>query len=252
MIKIVLSKRMAIAIVTLLALIVLVPAGISAWIFFKYKPILMNLNSSHYKFKRTIDISINTEFSINAALDTIVSLPFEKDIKYKIPFDTTLNIPLDTTLDVPLSKPVKVVVDHDFRIDQDFYIKSKLPIDTTVETQVMGVNTELPVKGEIPIDISFPLNDYIKVDEELLCNTSDPISCTIKQSIDVPVKHMIEGVLPIRDTISIPLKFDLPAKIFIQDKIPCLVEFDVYFDLENGIRLEQPKGIADSSTDINQ
>jgi len=238
--KIKISRRPALILSTVALLIALVPIGLSTWFFFKYSDVIMSLSGSPIRIKRTFDISIDTLIPVNAALDTTVTLPFNKDIKYSIPFNAKLTVPINTTFKVPITQPVRVKVDHDFKIDQVFQIKSTIPVDTMIETKIMGVTTELPVKADIPVNMPVRLKDYIKIDEDMTFRAPDPIVCAVNQELTVPVNYVIEGVLPVRDQISIPLKFDLPTQVTIREKVPCIVEFDLYFDFKKGFRLKQP------------
>ena len=192
----------------------------------KYWPVLKHLHESHFKVKRSINVSIDTVFPVTATIDTNLMIPLNEDLPYSIPVKSTIQVPLDDNLSVPITSPITIELDHTFHIEKDIYVLSELPVDKTVETEIMGVKANVPIRTDIPVELTFPLKEDIDIKEKLTLLASDPVQCNLKKSIDVPIDFNVEGFFPLREEISIPLKADIPSQVTLRGTMPILIELD--------------------------
>ena len=208
----------------------LVILGTGTYFFIKYKPMLTKLSNAHYRVNLETDISIKTTLPLSATVDTQISIPADYDIPLSLPLKTVVSIPIDQTLIMELDEVVPVSVFHKFNIDKNFQLQATLPIDTVIETEIFGLNTDLPIDVDIPVDVNVPVKEDLVLDEVLPLHLIKPVPVRVKQNVEIPIDHVFEAVFPVKGNILLPLKADMTTEIKVDKTVPCILGVDLSFD----------------------
>jgi len=218
--------------------LVLVLGGISTYFFLKYRPQLSQLRDAHLKMNKELTASVDSEFPVNITFDHRFEIRFKKDIPLDIPIRAMLEVPLEETFQVPITDSISVKLDRGFFLDEELHVQTLMPLDTNVQTRLMGADITLPIKGSVPVDITFPLKQEIGIKGHLALHVTDPISVKVQQVLEVPISFVVKGVLPVDELISVPIYTNMNGEVAIRDKLPCTIELDLSWeDWGQGIRV---------------
>lgn len=200
----------------------------------------MDLLGSHLLLEKPMVVEIKEPFPVKAGMEHTFSVPLKTDIPVRFPVKSVLNVPIVETFQIPLDKPFEVQLESPLRIRQNVRVRSQLPLNTTIETKIMGVTMHIPVKGEVPIDITFPLAMDLALDEGLRLHMTEPLPVSINKNVQAPVDFMVEGVLPLDESLEVPIQADMDLMIRMQKKLPLDANLDFSTsDLGQGVRLEK-------------
>jgi len=203
----------------------LVTGGISSYFFLRYKPLLAELRNTHLAMSKQVTASVDAGFPVNVSFDHEFQVRFRKEIHVEIPVKTTIRVPLDQTLYVPINGPFAVKLDRTFLIDEEIHVRSDLPLDTTVQARILGIDVPLPIRGSIPVDITFPLRQNMEIQEELILHVIGPLPVTVREVLEVPLDLVVRGVLPVDEDVTLPVQASLTGQVDIPQRLPCTVEF---------------------------
>jgi hypothetical protein len=205
----------------------LVLGGISTYFFLTYKPQLSQLRNAHFKMKKGIIATIDSEFPVGITFDHQFQVRFHKDIPVEIPIKAKLKVPIDETLHIPITDSFSVKLDRSFSMDEKIQVHSELPLDTNIHTRFMGMDFSLPVRGSVPIDMTVPLKQDMGIKGEIFLHVTEPLPVIVQHILDVPIDLVVKGVLPVDQVITVPIDTTMDGEITIRDKLPCTVELDV-------------------------
>jgi hypothetical protein len=216
----------------------LASGAVSAYFFFKYKPLLSDLQHARLHLKKEATASIDSRFPVNVALNHLFKFRLRKDIPLELPIQTTLQVPVDETFLVPIQDSFSVEMDSPLFIDEQIHVHSEMPLDITVQTRILGMDLSVPIQGSVPIDITFPLQQQIGVRGALSLRVTEPLRVPIRQTLEVPVRFVMRGILPVNEEIQAPIETTMEGQITIRDPLACTVEMNLSAqDWGKGIRI---------------
>ena len=233
------TLRLVLIITAILATVAVGIIGTGAYLFFKYKPLLLDMTTQRYTVKKKFLVSVDTLIPVTASVDESISLPFKTNLDVSLPFKTVLKVPIDHTFQVPIKGQLLVPLDHVFHVDEKVHLKTEIPLDTEVETKIFGIKRKLRAKGSFLLDQYVPVKHGFHFKDTIAINTTHPFDVPIQHTFDVPVDIMVESTFPIDEEITVPFKVNLKQGVVLSDKVPVTVEFDILFDLEKGLRIIQ-------------
>jgi hypothetical protein len=218
----------------------LASGAVSAYFFFKYKPLLSDLQHARLTLKKEITASIDSRFPVNVAFDHLFKFRLQKNIPLELPIQTTLQVPVDETFLIPIADSFAVEMDSPLFIDEQIRVHSEMPLDITVQTRILGMDLSVPIQGSVPIDITFPLQQQIGVKGALSLRVTEPLRVHIRQTLEVPVRFVMRGVLPVNEEIMVPIQTMMEGQVAIRDPLPCTVEMNMSTqDWGRGIRISR-------------
>lgn len=199
------------------------------YFFVKYGPVVLSLYEQRYIYKRIITASVDSSLPVSASIDHTFHVPIKKEFDYAVPVKTVVKLPVNQKFNVTFDKPLNVPIDHVFHIDEKVNIKTDFPLDTKVTVKVFGINTNVPVKGIIPLDIMVPLRHDFRIRGTLAIKPEEALSFPVNSVFDVPLDFMLKGKVPVEGTISIPIKDKFNADVMLRDKLPVTLQFSSFF-----------------------
>jgi hypothetical protein len=221
----------------LVILVVMAQTGVVAYICIKEKPVY-ELTANHLRFKKRINIQVNTKVPISSEIDTVFEIPVKKSVMFNLPIQGKINVSLDEPFVIPVKGPIQVDLDHGFRIKKEIGIKTSLTIDQAVKTELFGVETLIPVKATVPIDLNLPFDEIIRIDDNFSLVATAPLTCQIKHDIVVPLNFMAKTAFEINETIPIPIKTEVKTGIKLMGDLPCYLYLDIFWDKTKGFSFE--------------
>lgn len=97
----------------------------------------------------------------------------------------TLKLRIDLDTEVPLALTV--------RYRGQIPVRAQVPVDTTMQTRVLGVPMSLPVKGTIPLDLDLPVDLAIPIEQPVRLKFSAPITARVDQTVHIPLKAELDA-----------------------------------------------------------
>ncbi len=108
--------------------------------------------------------------------------------------DEQVPISLPDAVRIPLDAQLIVAFREVVNIEAVIPIQMDLPLDTVIETSVLGLGTiKIPIKALVPISINVPISSPVTVDAR-------NIPITLRQDIDVRIPDLL---LPLKTTIRV-------------------------------------------------
>jgi len=205
----------------------LASAGLCAYLLHRYGPVLNDLLHARLDLKKQITASVDSRFPVDISLDHRFDFRLRKDIPVEIPIQALLQVPLDETLLVPVTDSFVVEMNGPLFIDEQIRVRSEVPLDMSVQTRIMGMDLSLPIRGTVPIDITFPLKQEVGVRRAFSLRIADPLPVRVRQVMQVPVSFVLRAVLPVDEEITVPLHTVMEGRIAIPEPLPCTVEMNV-------------------------
>lgn len=109
----------------------------------------------------------------------------------------TLKLNVDFDTEVPLSLTV--------RYQGTIPVNTMVPIDTTMDTRVLGIPMTLPINGEIPLDLDLPVDLTIPISQPVRLAFTAPITARVDQVVHIPLQAELETRIHFGDT-PLPLR----------------------------------------------
>lgn len=197
-----------------------------------------SMEGSHLKIAKEINIAMDYQLPVTAQLDTEIKVPFQKEINFSLPIQAELDVPIRDIFDVKVGKPITLDIDNKFPIEEIVQIKGQMPLETTVDTEIMGIPTRVPIKGTIPLDFALPLKHNVRIKDKFNLKVISNIPSEIKQNIKVPLELVAKGNFALNEEIPVPIKGALKTRLGVSGSLPCLIEFDLHFDPLKGFMFD--------------
>ena len=121
------------------------------------------------------------------------------------------NNQIDHTFHIP--------IDHVFHADEKINIKTEFPFETKVTIKILGVNTDVPVKGVIPLKHDFHIKDTLAVKPQ------GSLPFPINSVFDVSLDFMLHGKVPIDEMLAASIKDKFNADVILKYRLPITLEF---------------------------
>jgi hypothetical protein len=112
-----------------------------------------------------------------------------------------------------------------FHADERLNIKTEFPFETKVTIKILGVNTDVPVKGVIPLNIDIPLKHDFHIKDTLAVKPQGSLPFPINSVFDVPLDFMLHGKVPIDGMLAAPIKDKFNTDVILKDRLPITLEF---------------------------
>jgi hypothetical protein len=150
-------------------------------------------------------------------------------IDTRIPVD----VPLAQTLTVPLRQDLHATVhfDHDVPLHTTIdyhgsvHVHQSIPLDATVHASVLGMDLEIPVKGNIPIDTTIPVDLQVPVDQSIHLRFQAPIRAHLDEALRVPLHGTIHSDVVVDHRFSVALPEALAAEVDLpKNPVPITVK----------------------------
>lgn len=206
-----------------------------------------SMDGTHVKIIKEINIAVDYQLPVTAQLDTEFKVPFQKEINFSLPIQAELDVPIRDIFNVKVDKPITLDLDNRFPIEETVKIKGEMPLETSVDTEIMGIPTRVPIKGVIPLDFDLPLKHKVKIKDKFDLKVISNIPSEIKQNIKVPLELVARGNFSLNEEIPVPIKGALKTRLGVAGSLPCLIVFDIYFDPFKGFVIDQNITVRQSS-----
>ena len=210
--------------------ILLVQSIPSAWRFLR--------SDIKYHVKTLVWVNIGAPVKITIPIKEVFLIPFKENLDVSVPVKGMIPIPIHHTFDFPVEKPIVINLDHSFPIKETLNVKTVVPINSTTNVNLFGINKNVDIKADIPVNFDFLLDHPFHFKEKMSLELTEPLSVYIDHTFNVPIDMTVDVNLPLDLDISVPLDFEYKTDITIKDKIPIIVEFDIVVNPLKGIRID--------------
>ncbi|MBU0996305.1 MAG: hypothetical protein KJ737_27720 [Proteobacteria bacterium] len=206
----------------------------------KHHGILLYMVKNGYTYHTSAEvmIKVNSPVSVNSPIKKVLRIPVKQNIHARVPVKTTVRLPIEQTFVVDLKKPVAIKIDHKFPIHDVVAINFTAPIDTDVMVKAFGVSKKVQIIGGIPIKFDVPISKEFIINDTFMLKINDPINVPISHVFEIPVETEIEAEVPIDLLLDVPIDTKIDTKIMIQGDVPVLIDFEINFDLWEGITIK--------------
>jgi len=200
------------------------------YFFVKYGPIVLSLYEQRYIYKRIITASVDSSLPVLVSVDHTFHIPIKNEFDYAVPVKTVVKLPVNQKFNITFDKPLDIPLDHVFHVDEKINVKAEFPFETKVNIKILGVSTEVPVKGVIPLNMVIPLKHDFHIKDTLAIKPQEALPFPVNSVFDVPLDFVLKGKVPIEGMISVPIKDKFDADVMLKDKLPVTLQFSSFFD----------------------
>ena len=201
----------------------------------EFRTILSWIPDTRIAFLLHADVTVEGPVSAAVQVDTSLNVPFKKDVAVSLPLHKSLDVPVKGRFHIPLTEPVKCRLDKPVRIREKIPFRGTLPVDTRVQTRILGIPIEIPVKGNVPVDMAFPIDQEVHLNDAVMVRVPDPVDVNVNQNITLPVDLTVNTVIPINEVLTVPIKATVDCDARVKGKVPCSAEIEVVIKWDRGI-----------------
>ncbi|KQC06012.1 MAG: hypothetical protein APR62_08745 [Smithella sp. SDB] len=211
------------------------------YFFVKYGPIVLSLYEQRYIYKRIITATVDSSLPVSASIDHTFHIPIKNEFDYAVPVKTVIKLPVNQKFNIAFDKPLNIPIDHVFHVDEKINVKTEFPFETKVTIKILGVNTDVPVKGVIPLNMVIPLKHDFHIKDTLAVKPQEALPFPINSIFDVPLDFVLRGKVPIDGMMTVPIKDKVNADVILRDKLPVTLQFSSFFDQKKVIESDNVK-----------
>lgn len=153
-------------------------------------------------------------------LDTVIPID--------LPVSSLLSVPVRETLEVGLKQTIQVPLDQPVRVRDAIRVQGRIPVDTAIETEILGVTTHLPVRGVIPLDFELPLDQELRVTGIVDVKLPETLSIDIDQRLKVPLNFKVESTMHLRKDVSVAMGMDLDGEVTLPESFPTDIDLELH------------------------
>lgn len=211
------------------------------YFFVKYGPIVLSLYEQRYIYKRIITATVDSSLPVSASVDHTFHIPIKNEFDYAVPVKTVVKLPVNQKFNITFDKPLDIPIDHVFHVDEKINVKTEFPFETKVNIKILGVSTEVPVKGVIPLNVVIPLKHDFHIKDTMAIKPREALPVPVNSVFDVPLDFVLRGKVPVEGMISVPIKDNFDADVMLKDKLPVTLQFSSFFDQKKVIESDNIK-----------
>ncbi len=231
-------SAMVAAVKVVLTLFVIMQMAGLGFAVYKAKPSLVALSTGHLTIKRRIRLDVDTRLPITSAIHTTLEIPIKKKITLNLPIRGDIQVAIDEPFEIPVSAPVQVALDHAFRINKEITVNAPLTIDQEVETTLLGFDTTLPIRGEIPVTMAVGLDEMVPINDTFPLHITEPLICQVSHDLTIPIDIMAKSQFLIDQTIPVPVNVDISTGIRLTGGLACFLYIDLSWDRQQGLVID--------------
>ncbi|MEQ1439389.1 hypothetical protein AAG565_08495 [Fontimonas sp. SYSU GA230001] len=205
------TRQSGVGLLPVLAVLLLAAAGgalIAWWIVSRVD---LTLRLRNQPVMAVIPQDLTGRARVSGKLD----LRLDETIRTRIPIDQPVQIPVSDTVTVIAHFDGEIPLKMNVRLKDRIPLKQVVKLDTTVEAYLpeLGSTLKIPLRGKIPIDTVVPVDMIIPVDQPVRLTFTRPVTASIRQTLTVPLKTVIEAEVPIAAGLQVPVLNDLEARV---------------------------------------
>lgn len=178
-------------------------------------------------------VKINEPILAKAQVLNALDVTVQDQVNAQIPIDQQIQVPIKDTIHT------MVMFDHVLPIQLNVNINQKIPVnqtihvDSKVQVKVLGKDISLPIRGDIPIQATIPVNFKLPIHQNIKLKFVAPVDAKINQQLNIPLKTTINAIVPIQGVLQVPIKSDIETQVFLPDPLAVvLTESNIHFPLK--------------------
>ena len=169
-------------------------------------------------------VSLPEAFAVSADVLNVLDVRIDGDVSALVPVNQLITVPIRDTLKVTASVDSDVPIRMTVPVRERVSVDQVVHVDTQVQVRVLGRDLTLPVRGDVPIKAMIPVNLDIPVDQRVRVRFSTPADVRIDQPLRIPLKAVIDTVVPVHSQLRVPVQSALQANIRVQGPVPAVIE----------------------------
>ncbi|MCP4118389.1 MAG: hypothetical protein GY737_23940 [Desulfobacteraceae bacterium] len=205
---------------------------------YKAKPLYLKLTNGHLILKQQIKLDVNTRLPITSSIDKTLDIPIKKRVNVNLPIRGDIDVSIDEPFEIPVLNSVNVALDHGFRIKKEITVNTDLPIDQFVETTILGVTANIPIRGRFPVDITVPLDETVRINDSFPLRITEPLTCQVSHNLTIPIDITAKAQFLIDQVIPVPINAEISTGIRLTGELPCFLYLDIFLDKERGLVID--------------
>jgi len=170
--------------------------------------------------EQTINAQIAGSIPVRADINETFHIPFKSNLPIRVPIKQDLLVPFDNIITVPVEVDTYIPLDLTVHFETEIPVNSSVPIDTNVQTRVLGVPVSVPVKGQLPIRLVIPVEKDIPIHETLRLKFNSPVKAHLKNVFRVPIDTMVSSDIALDQKLTIPIKTSIDVRASLEGQLP--------------------------------
>lgn len=186
--------------------------------------VLGNVNARLSLANQPATVVVPQPMPVKAKILDKLDILINGSIKTKVPIDQTIRVPIRNNLNVMVTLDHKVPIKMNVPVHAEIPLHKVIHLDSKVTVSVLGVPVTLPVRGDVPITTTVPLNIVIPVDQQVQMKFTAPARVKILSTLKVPLKTQIATTIALYSEMHIPVKSDLHANVSILKPVHAVIK----------------------------
>lgn len=205
------SRQAGVSLLLVLAVLLIAAAGGALVAYLVISRVDLTLKLRDQPVMAVIPQDLTGSARVSGKLD----LKLDETIRTRVPIDQTVKIPVSDTVKVVAHFDGEIPLKMKVRLKDTIPLKQVVELNTTVEAYLPELRSTLkiPLRGKIPIDTKVPVDMIIPVDQSVRLTFTRPVTASIKQTLTVPLKTVIDANVPISAGLTVPVLNDLEARV---------------------------------------
>jgi hypothetical protein len=179
-----------------------------------------------YNLERSVKAQIQGLMPVEISLDRALPVKLSKVLEFEIPIRKNVEVLIDDNFTVPVEATLAIP------IDQDVYVETEVPVNTSMTLEGAEVHTRLwgfkeislPLSGSVPIRTVFPLRQPVHIRTRADVRISESVRVHVKKLLTLPLDLKVRVKLPIDDIFDIRVADNIAVKARIPEQIPVDVQ----------------------------
>ncbi len=117
----------------------------------------------------------------------------DRALPIKVDIDTRIPVSFDEPLRVPIQLTTKIDFDEEMEIEGEIPFSTELPIDTDIQTKVLGLGTiRVPIRARLPVDVVVPVKGTMRIKASGVPIEINEVALVDLPPIEIPLRCRIE------------------------------------------------------------
>ena len=114
-------------------------------------------------------------------------------LEISVPVKKKISVPIRNRFSTDVRLDTRIPLDMTLHIDQRVPVRTTLELDTEIQAEVFGVWLDMPVKGNIPLNIDVPITANIPIQQSIPLELEAPVTVQLDEVFTVPIDTTINS-----------------------------------------------------------
>lgn len=184
-----------------------------------------------YQVNKTVRAGVPSWSSVEVSAERTIPVRLSKILEADIPFNQNVDVPVDNDFTIPLDVTLSIPIDQEIFVETEVPLKTEIPLDgVRVQTRLWGLkNISLPLNGTFPVNLTIPFKRPVHIKTRADVRIQQDVTVHVNKVFSFPLDLKAHVRLPVDDVFQVSLPDIVTVNARVPEKIP--VDVQVNLDL---------------------